>query len=450
MNRIIIPDYVNTVAKRLEEHGHECFIVGGCVRDALSGKKPHDFDMTTSATPDEMIVIFSDMTTIPTGLKHGTITVVSEGHNLEITTFRTDGDYLDNRHPSSVNFSRNLGDDLSRRDFTVNAMAYSERTGLVDLFGGCEDLENGIIRCVGDPDKRFAEDGLRIIRGLRFASVLGFEIEEKTSASIEKNRGLLLNIASERLLSELRKLICGIKADEVLAKYYRVFGVIIPELLPCVGFDQKNPHHSLDVYGHTLLTLKNCDAGDKVLRFAALFHDIGKPKAFTVDENGIGHFPDHAKLGAEITDTVLRRLRASNELREKVVRLVAEHTRQIEPTEKSVKRFLASHGEEDARRAFALRIADRLACAEGFRDTSDTERVASVAEAILAEKACLNLGSLAVKGQDMTALGLRGREIGAMLSLLLDRVIDGDLENDREILIEYAEKCKSQVDTNGK
>ena len=450
MDRIIIPDYVSTVAKRLESHGHECFIVGGCVRDALSGKEPHDYDMTTSATPDEMLEIFSDTITIPTGLKHGTVTVVSEGHNLEITTFRTDGDYLDNRHPSSVSFSRHLDDDLSRRDFTVNAMAYSERTGLVDLFGGRDDLEKGIIRCVGEPDRRFSEDGLRIMRGLRFASVLGFEIEEKTSESIERKRELLLNIASERLLSELLKLVCGIKADEVLAKYYRVIGVIIPELIPCVGFDQKNPHHSLDVYGHTLLTLKNCDAGDVTLRLAALFHDIGKPKTFTVDENGIGHFPDHAKIGAEITDAVLRRLRVSNELREKVVRLVAEHTRQIEPTEKAVKRFLASHSEEDARRALALRIADRLACAEGFRDISDTEKVEAVAEAISAEKACLNLGSLAVKGQDMASLGLRGREIGAMLSLLLDRVIDGDLQNDRETLIEYAEKCKSQVDTNGK
>ena len=450
MDRIIIPDYAQNAAARLESRGYECFIVGGCVRDALSGKEPHDYDMTTSATPDEMLSVFSDTVTIPTGLRHGTVTVVSEGHSLEITTFRTDGAYLDNRHPSSVSFSRSLGDDLSRRDFTVNAMAYSERTGLVDLFGGHEDLKNGIIRCVGDPDKRFSEDGLRIMRGLRFASTLGFEIEEKTSVSIEEKRDLLLNIASERLLSELMKLICGVNAGEVLAKYYRVIGVIIPELLPCVGFEQRNPHHSLDVYGHTLLTLQNCDAGDGILRLAALFHDIGKPKVFTTDENGIGHFPDHAKIGTEITDTVLRRLHSSNELREKVTRLVNEHTRQLEPTERAVKRFLASHSEEDARRAFALRSADRLACAESFRDTSDIKKAADVAEAVLAGKACLGLGTLAVKGQDMMALGLRGKEIGRMLSLLLDKVIDGSLENRREILVGYAEKCMRKVDTDGK
>lgn len=450
MDRIRIPDYVLAASKKLEENGYECFIVGGCVRDALSGKEPHDYDMTTSATPDEMLKIFADMNTIPTGLKHGTVTVVSAGHNLEITTFRTDGDYLDNRHPSSVSFSRNIEDDLSRRDFTVNAMAYSERSGLVDLFGGREDLEKGIIRCVGDPDRRFSEDGLRIMRGLRFSSVLGFEIEGKTAASIEEKRELLLNISAERLFSELLKLVCGVDADKVLKKYYRVTGVIIPELLPCVGFDQRSPHHDLDVYGHTLLTMKNCPADDAILRLAALFHDIGKPGSFTTDENGVGHFPDHAKLGAVITDNVLKRLKSSNEIREKVVRLVAEHTRQIEPTEKSVRRFLSSHSEEDARRAFALRLADRLACAKGDRDTSDTEMIIAAADKVLAEKACLTLGGLAVKGQDMIALGLRGREIGAMLSALLDKVIDGSLENNHGILIDYAENHKNKVDTNGK
>lgn len=447
MYKITIPHYVLDITERLESHGYECFIVGGCVRDALSGKEPHDYDLTSSATPDEMLEVFSDKIIIPTGLKHGTLTVVSEGHNLEITTFRTDGNYLDNRHPSSVSFSRNIKDDLSRRDFTVNAMAYSDRTGLIDLFGGMEDLENGIIKCVGDPDRRFSEDGLRIMRGLRFASVLGFEIEEKTASSIERKRELLRNIAAERLLSELLKLVCGIAADEILGRYFRVIGVILPELLPCVGFDQKNPHHDLDVYGHTLLTLKNCERSDMILRLAALFHDIGKPDTFTVDENGIGHFPDHAKVGAEITDAAMRRLHASNELREKVVRLVAEHTRQIEPAEKAVKRFLASHSEEDFKRALALRKADRLACAEGYRNVSDTERITSVLDSVIKAKACLTLGDLAAKGQDMKALGLRGREIGDMLSLLLNKVIDGELENNRDILIEYAEKHKNSVDT---
>ena len=243
------------------------------------------------------------------------------------------------------------------------------------------------------------------------------------------------------------KLFCGIAADEILGRYFRVIGVILPELLPCVGFDQKNPHHDLDVSGHTLLTLKNCERNDKILRLAALFHDIGKPDTFTLDENGIGHFPDHARVGAEITDAAMRRLHASNELREKVVRLVAEHTRQIEPTEKAVKRFLASHSEEDFKRALALRKADRLACAEGYRNVSDTDRITSVLDSVIKEKACLTLGDLAAKGQDMTALGLRGREIGDMLSLLLNKVIDGELENNRDILIEYAEKHKNSVDT---
>ncbi len=436
MKEFRLPEYVKAPIRLLERGGFECFIVGGGVRDILSSKEPNDFDMTTSATPDEMLSVFRDYKVIETGLKHGTLTVVSGGNNLEITTYRTDGEYADNRHPESVSFSRNIADDLSRRDFTVNAMAYSEARGLIDLFGGQNDLENKIIRCVGEPDKRFNEDGLRIMRALRFAATLGFKIEPETGKSIHKNRELLKNIAVERLLSEFTKLVCGVSAKEILAEYSDVIAVFIPEILPMIGFDQKTKYHSLDVYAHTVLAVSNAAQDDKILRLSAFFHDIAKPHCQTIDELG-GHFKGHGEIGAEMTDKILRRLHADNATREAVVRLIAEHCMQVAPTEKAVKRFLSTHSFEAARRAVALSRADKLACAPEYRITEIHDQLDSLINKIESDGACFTVKDLAIDGRDVASLGFKGKEIGDALAAALDAVIDGKVNNDKQKLIEF-------------
>ena len=432
--RIELPSNVKEAIGLLEAAGFECLIVGGCVRDALMEIEPHDYDLTTSATPDEMLSVFSGYRVIPTGIKHGTLTVLIGDEPLEITTFRTDGEYLDNRRPESVSFSRNIADDLSRRDFTVNAMAYSEKQGLVDCFGGVDDLKNKVIRAVGEPDRRFNEDGLRIMRGLRFAATLGFSIESETADSIHRCRRLLNNIAVERLWVELSKLIRGVDAARILRDYSDVIGEILPEILPMIGFDQKTRHHCYDVYEHTLRVLDNCDPSDTVLRLAAFFHDVGKPETQTFDQNG-AHFYGHAERSAEITDAIFRRFHTDNATRDQVVRLISEHCRQIEPTERSVRRFLASHDATSFDRYVKLYRADRLACAPDNRDTSSIDKIEAIAARLFEADTCLSLKTLAVKGDDLIALGYRGREIGMLLNELLDGVITGRLENDRNALL---------------
>ena len=439
MKTIRLPEYVKTPVSLLEREGFECFIVGGCVRDILMGKEPNDFDMTTSATPDEMLRVFQNYRVIETGLKHGTLTVVSEGNNLEITTYRTDGEYKDNRRPESVSFSRNIEDDLSRRDFTVNAMAYSESRGLIDLFGGQNDLDAKIIKCVGDPDRRFNEDALRIMRALRFSATLGFKIEDSTGESIHKNRELLKNIAAERIYTEFSKLICGQNASEILREYADVIAVFIPEILPMLGFDQRTKYHSLDVYEHTLLTLSNADRTDKILRLAAFFHDIGKPHCLTVDELG-GHFKGHAEIGAKMTSSILKRLRTDNATRDAVTRLIDDHCMQVAPTDKAVKRFLSLRSFDGARRSVALSRADKLACAPEYRITKIHDELDALIDKIEADGACFSLRDLAIDGRDVAALGYRGKEIGEALNAALDAVIDGALSNEKSELIRFIKK----------
>ena len=300
------------VIEMLEEAGYEAFAVGGCVRDSLLGKKPFDFDVTTSASPEEMKEVFRNEHVIETGIKHGTLTVLINKEPVETTSFRVEKGYSDNRRPEKVEFVRSLSEDLSRRDFTINALAYNEKTGIVDLFGGISDLEHGTVRCVGNPDKRFNEDALRIMRALRFASVLGFEIEEETAASIKRNCGLLNNISSERISSELSKLLCGKNAAKILLEHPEPFFVIIPELSVLKGFDQRHFRHHLDAFGHTAAVL---EAVPPVLelRLAALLHDIAKPLCQTVDENGTGHYYGHAQIGAKLSEEILTKLKFDNE-----------------------------------------------------------------------------------------------------------------------------------------
>lgn len=432
--------------KILEENGHEAFVVGGCVRDMLMGREPNDFDITTSATPPETEDALRDFRLVETGIKHGTVTVLVDGEPLEITTYRLDGEYLDNRRPSEVFFTPNLVDDLARRDFTVNAMAYSPTRGIVDKFGGQDDLARRLIRAVGDPDRRFHEDGLRILRALRFAAVLDFDIEEETAAGIHRCVALLDNISAERVRVELFKLVCGVGARRVLAGYPDVLCRIVPEFAPSVGFDQRNPCHKYDVYTHSLVSLELA-GGDVCVKLAALFHDIGKPACFSEDERG-GHFYGHPRLSSELTETALRRLKTDNKTLGSVVRLVAGHHRTILPNEKSVRRMLCALGEQDSRRLIALRRADNGALVDWLvaPRLHELDEIEAILDRLIAEQGQLSLGTLALHGDDIIALGLpSGRQIGIVLARLLDAVLDGECPNEREPLTSLAKKFISEL-----
>lgn len=434
--QISLPTPVEKILSIINQHGYEAYVVGGCVRDALLSKTPHDWDITTSATPAEVEEVFRDHRVIETGIKHGTVGLLWEGEIYEITTYRCDGEYLDNRHPSSVTFSKNIEDDLSRRDFTVNAMAYSPRDGFVDLFGGREDLERGMIRCVGNPVKRFREDGLRILRAVRFSSVLDFFIEKETEDAVLGCRGLLSNIAAERIREELCKLICGKGAVRVMRLYVDVLGKCIPELLPMLGFDQNTRYHCYDVLEHTLHALEEEQTGDLVTRLAILFHDIGKPHCYTEDAEG-GHFRGHAQIGVEIVDRVMRTLRFDNETRERVMRLVELHDLPIPTERRAVRRLMTKLSDEDVLRLLEVKRCDRLAHAEFFRVLPlELEEIPRIMQELRDEDACLKLRDLAIGGDDLIALGMKpGREIGALLSALLEDVLDERIENTREALL---------------
>lgn len=435
----VIPESVRKVLAALEAAGYEAWCVGGCVRDLLLGRNPGDWDVTTSALPEETMSVFKGHA-IPTGLQHGTVTVRQDHCSVEVTTYRVDGAYLDHRRPDSVTFTRSLEEDLQRRDFTVNAMALGLCGELRDPFGGRKDLGNRILRCVGDPDRRFNEDALRILRGLRFAAVLGFEIEEKTAESIHRNRELLREIAAERIQTELLKLLCGPFAVNVLRAYPDVLGVFWPEILPMVGFDQKNYHHCYDVWEHTLHALA-ATPGDAALRCAVLLHDIGKPQCFTVDEAGVGHFYGHGNLSRELADQMLRRLKCSTEFRETVVQLVDWHDRMVEPTEKGVRKALRRLGEENLRRLIAVKRADNFGQAPEFRSRQkELDLGESLLEKLLEEDACFSLKQLEINGHDLLRLGFKGPAIGKTLEMLLDSVVNGELPNQREILLESAKK----------
>lgn len=339
----MFPAQVSAILERLEQAGFAAYAVGGCVRDTLLGRVPQDWDVATSARPEQTAALFAGRS-IPTGLQHGTVTVRQEGLSVEVTTFRADGPYSDHRRPDAVYFSDSLAEDLCRRDLTVNAMAMDQRGVLTDLHGGREDLRRGLLRCVGEPDRRFDEDALRIMRTLRFASVLGFTVEERTAAALHRCAPLLGSIAAERLLSEMDRLLCGRYVLPVLLAYPDVLGVFLPELLPCVGLDQRNRHHLYDVWGHTSRAVAAVPP-EPVLRWTMLLHDVGKPPCFTVDDRGVGHFYGHPKVSAELAETACRRLRMDKRTAHQVVTLVQWHDRDIPRTEKAIARAVHQLGE---------------------------------------------------------------------------------------------------------
>ncbi len=435
---IQIPAPVQKAMDSLEAAGYEAYAVGGCVRNSMLGIPVNDWDMTTSATPSEMQKVFFHHRTVETGLKHGTLTVLMEEMPLEITTYRHDGEYLDNRHPREVTFSKCLEEDLCRRDFTVNAMAYHPKRGLVDLYGGREDLARRMIACVGDPETRFREDGLRILRALRFASVLDFSMDPHTAQAVHHCKELLRGIAAERIREELCKLLMGKGCVRILREYADVIGVFLPELYACVGFSQNSKYHCYDVWEHTLRALEYAPPR-LMTRLAVLFHDVGKPLCYTEDAEG-GHFKGHAEAGMELMENICTRLRFDHQTRERLVRLIQYHDRDIPATPTSVKRLMQKMSDEDISVLMEIKVCDRLAHHPDYRELSPAvRRIPLLVQELRAADACLSLKTLAVKGEDLKRIGVPpGKEMGALLNRLLDQVVEGVLPNEKEALLQFA------------
>ena len=435
----MLPREVLEILRRLNERGYEAYAVGGCVRDQLLGRTPDDWDLTTSARPEQVMELFAPHC-IPTGLQHGTVTVRQDHRSFEVTTFRTDGIYSDHRHPDEVHFSDRLEEDLKRRDFTVGAMAMDAQGRIVDLFGGREDLKNGVIRCVGEADRRFDEDALRIMRALRFMSVLGFSIAPDTADAIRRGREKLRHIAVERICVEMTKLLCGADAARVLLEFPEVIGVFLPEMLPAVGFEQRNRHHCYDVWEHTVRAVEAVPT-EPVLRWAMLFHDLGKPHCFTLDEDGVGHFYGHGKISRTLAAEAMSRLKFDNDSRSRIELLVDWHDRMIPCTRKGLRRALNKLGADGVAQLIAVKRADNLAQAPAYRERQrELDRAEEIITELLAEDACFSLKQLAVDGRDMMALGLSGPAIGQMLQRLLEQVLEEKLPNDREILLQWAQE----------
>ena len=433
-----IPSYVNSILERFAAAGCNAYPVGGCVRDALLGKAPDDWDLTTDAPPETVMALFGEAAH-PTGLKHGTVTVVSEGRNVEITTMRRDGAYRDNRHPESVQFTDRLEDDLSRRDFTVNAMALAADGTVIDPFDGQKDLSNRILRCVGDARTRFGEDALRILRLLRFASVLGFEVGKTTAEAAREKRALLKTVAAERVYAEMNKLLCGENVTEVLLAFPDVLGVWIPEILPCVGFDQKNPHHCFDVWEHTARSVGAIEPR-RELRWTMLFHDLGKPLCMTIDSDGIGHFFDHTALSKKLSEDIKSRLRFEKTLSAKVRAQLECFDDMFPPERAALHREMAKRGKETTADLLLTKRADNEAKSpEGLEKAQEPWRKAQqIYDALIAEGACCSLSELSVNGGDMAAIGFRGEAVGAALQRLLDEVAAERLKNEKADLMQRA------------
>ena len=429
-----LPDHILACLDRLEAAGFVAYVVGGCVRDACLGLTPHDYDICTSALPEETEAVFSGQRLVLAGKKHGTVGVVLEGGVVEITTFRTEGCYRDNRHPEWVAFVSDIEKDLARRDFTVNAMAYSPSRGFTDPFGGREDLKCRILRAVGDPNLRFGEDSLRILRGVRFAVRFGLTLDPETGAAMNSLAHLMDNLARERVFDELCRLLPLVTAPDLL-RFSGVLCQVIPELAPLVGYDQKNAHHIHDLYTHTALVAARCPA-DLSLRWAALLHDIGKPDTMTIGGDGQAHYHGHAARSAEMADAILRRLKAPTALREQAVVLIEKHMTLPLPEKKYLRRHLGKLGPETMDRLLTLQEADTLATGTAHdAELTLFSQVRALLSGIQEENACLSLRDLALNGHDLMALGYRGREIGQALNRLLELVLEEQCENTREALL---------------
>ena len=437
-----LPLPVRLVMERLESKGFQIFLVGGCLRDLLRGENPQDYDLASTVPPEEMEQLLSPYPVIATGLRFGTVTAVVEGQVLEITRLRREGGYKDGRRPDWVLPTEDIREDLARRDFTINAMAFSPSHGLIDPFGGAQDLEKRLIRAVGEPGRRFQEDGLRILRGLRFASRLDFDLEQETARALVEKRHLLGQVAQERITGEFIRLVGGMAAPRVLEEFFPVAVQVVPELQALQGFEQHTPYHIYDVWQHTLRVLDGVGEGREV-RLAALFHDIAKPQCFFQGRRGIGHFKGHAVAGGAVTGQILKRMRFSTQLREEVCQLVRWHDEDIPQTDEAVRRWLNLLGPVQLRRLLLLQQADSRAKSPRS-DTLFAGRLLQRMENILQRGDCCTLKALAVRGNDLKAMGFSGPQVGRALERLLDQVIKDPEKNQREILLALADKWERQ------
>lgn len=439
---IHIPTGARKIIARLEQHGYEAYIVGGCVRDSLMGKRPSDWDICTSARAEEMMALFEDKRVIPTGIQHGTLTILAEDGAYEVTTFRIDGEYLDHRHPKSVAFTRELAEDLSRRDFTINAMAWHPERGLIDLFGGVEDLRDRLVRAVGDPVQRFNEDGLRMLRMVRFATVLDFDYDPATYDAVRKQGHLLQYISKERIQVELNKILLAAHPARGLEDLYTLgmYPYIIPMMCHTVGFAQRGGHHFLDVFEHSLLAV-GVIAPELVLRLTMLLHDIGKPFVWDSSESlSYDRFDDHAAVSAKLAGKILRDLKYDNATRKDVVELIAHHNDILLPDPVNVRRALARLGEVQTRRLVQVKVADLIAhdlAGEREKILTLFAEISDVIDEVVSRGDCTSVKALAIGGQDMMALGLSGRAIGQMLNAALELVLEKPEMNTRETLLNW-------------
>ena len=447
--KIALPRKVMIIIKNLQLHGYEAYAVGGCVRDSILARRPKDWDITTSARPEEVKKLFKR--TVDTGIEHGTVTVLLGKDGYEVTTYRIDGAYEDSRHPKEVLFTNRLEEDLRRRDFTINAMAYNDEVRLVDVFGGMQDLNHHLIRCVGEPKERFSEDALRILRAVRFSAQLNFPIESKTAAAVRELAPTLEHISTDRIQAELVKLLVSAHPERIQDAYeLGITRVILPEWDAMEGVAQNTPHHKYDVAQHTLHALKYVKR-NKILRLTMLFHDMGKPARKTTDENGRDHFKGHALVSEVIARDVMQRLKFDNDTIKKVTRLVCFHDYRVEATPANVRRAMNRIGVDLFPYYLAVRLAD-VKAQSSYRRREKIENIVAMRkyyqEAIIKEE-CVTLRQLAVGGRDLMALGMKpGVEIGRMLSELLEYVIDHPEENDKKKLCEYVNKKISQKNEN--
>ena len=439
--QIRLPDKVNKIIETLRAAGYEAFAVGGCVRDCILGRTPNDWDITTSARPEETKRLFPR--TIDTGIKHGTVTVMLDKEGFEVTTYRIDGDYEDSRHPKEVTFTANLEEDLKRRDFTINAMAYNEQSGLVDIFGGIRDIEEGVIRCVGNAEERFTEDALRMLRAVRFSAQLGYRIEEDTKRAIHKLASNLKLISAERIQAELVKLVTSVHPDYLRTAYETgITEQILPEFDLCMETAQNNPHHCYSVGEHILHSMQEVTP-NKVLRLGMLFHDIGKPQTLSVDEEGITHNKRHAIAGEKMAGKILHRLKFDNDTIDKVSKIVLYHDQEIEPTDSGVRRAVNRIGEDIFPMLFEVRYADIQAQSD-YKREEKLQKLAYIKEiydGIVSRQECLSLKDLAVTGSDLIALGMpEGKGIGLLLKELLEIVLEEPERNTREELLSISKE----------
>lgn len=443
--RINVPEKAKKVVNTIQAAGFEAYVVGGCVRDSILGRKPQDWDITTSAKPEQVKALFPR--TIDTGLQHGTVTVMQDREGFEVTTYRIDGEYEDSRHPKEVVFTPNLEEDLKRRDFTINAMAYNEEKGLVDIFSGMEDIRLGRIRCVGRAEERFGEDALRMLRAIRFSAQLGYEIDEETKQGIRRLAPTLKNISAERIQTELVKMLVSPHPDYLRTAYdMGVTKVFFPEFDRAMETEQHHPHHMYSVGEHILHSLAYVPA-DKVLRLTMLLHDIGKPDTLTIDEQGITHFYNHESLSAEMAKGILRRLKFDNDTINMVYKLVMYHDygNSVEPTLQIVRRAMNKIGEDAFPALFQVKYADIMAQSDYLRDEKlkRLENWKRLYTEICEKEQCVSLKTLAVTGSDLIAAGMKpGKELGEVLQKLLQLVLDDPSCNTKDKLLAEAQRLQ--------